>query len=498
MAAALAEVGQSGHLLANSSSCGLCGRVTPLRHVRLVIFNRVPKCGSSSLEGVMEYQAQQGLFAFERSTDFENNTLTRGAQRQLVRLTERLAQQRPSLYDRHVLHVPFSQLHSTVKPVYINLVREPLRMQLSAFYFWRQCACVTRQSFCAVAWQSSGGALCAPNYTIDTLYADLTPTPTIGLMTRWFCGHHRDCGMGQHRASTHAATSLLRDSALQRALIHLRDEYSWVGECSWAAATARACDCWREETRARPPAMCPCAMRPAVREPWANDCSASHAAGPRALIRLPRSRPLDVAGSLKRLSHTWRTRTTLSRDGLAHFSHAASHALTRPRSRARLSLARVAGVLERFEDSLRLLVHLLPAFFGRVAVDRAARRHVRPATNTTHSYTYPSPSVATTTKLGIENANDAILYREALSLLDCRLRLLSRCELHKGGDGAGKRAGGWSARGGSSTQVLRTPRVRANAAARYLLRRRKKAPSANHVAFLAEQGQQQTHVSAVQ
>ena len=80
------------------------------------------------------------------------------------------------------------------------------------------------------------------------------------------------------------------------------------------------------------------------------------------------------------------------------------------------------GVLERFEDSLRLLRLLLPTFFGGVHAAHASREHVRPSNTTT----YATPLQATLQKLALENENDAQVYRYALKRLECQL---ARCGL---------------------------------------------------------------------
>ena len=58
------------------------------------------------------------------------------------------------LYDRHVLFVDFSKYGAT-PPLYINLLRDPIKVQVSAFYFWRACICERRSLFCKDAWQTS-------------------------------------------------------------------------------------------------------------------------------------------------------------------------------------------------------------------------------------------------------------------------------------------------------------------------------------------------------
>ena len=329
----------------------------------LVLFNRVPKCGSTSLEVIIKRQAAERAFAFVKSTDYVNNTLAPAEQRAFaIRMVE-LAQQQPTLFDRHMLHLNLSALLPPpaslgLRVHYINLLRDPLQMEVSAFYFWRTCACRTKQTFCRAAWPlARTSPLCTPGYGLDEVYANVTPTPRVGLLSRWFCGHRTEC------AGLDPQSAAARGAALRRALGTLHEGYVWV------------------------------------------------------------------------------------------------------------------GILERLEDSLRLLAKVLPAFFGNLAVERAAREHVRPRTNAS-AYTYVGPTRATLHKLALENENDVRLYREAVRLLECRLR---RCGLQTATAAAGA-AGAAAARRSSTTprlalmsedRMLPMPVIIANAAATHLLRKRR-------------------------
>ena len=322
---------------------------------RLVIFNRVPKCGSTTLEGIIRRQASMRGFSFVRSDDYVNNTLTLSEQRDFAMHMSALGRQRLTLYDRHVLHVDLrrfeGQLGLAPRPIYINLVRDPIRMQISAFYFWQSCVCTTRQAFCEAGWDlASGSPICARNYTIDDLYATATPTPAVGLLTRWFCGHSSEC------ADAEPQPAAARAATLRRAMSVLSHDYMWV------------------------------------------------------------------------------------------------------------------GVLERFEDSLRLLAAVLPTFFGGMAVQRLAREHVRPHSNAS-GYVYQSPTRETLHKLAFENENDVKLYRHALRVLDCRLAACglpryAMSDVGRDGSGAGSTAPARQA-------AFLPPMTATNAAAAHLLRRRR-------------------------
>eukprot|EP00962_Isochrysis_galbana_P018458 scaffold5324_cov107-Isochrysis_galbana.AAC.1 len=281
-------------------SSDICSRCTPepSRAVRAVIFNRVPKCGSTTLEHIVRNQSRVCGYQFQRSLDFVNSSIAPDEQREFVELITGLARRRRVVYDRHLHFVDFAQFGAE-QPQYINLIRDPVQMQVSAFYFWRDCACRTHKPFCRAAWQpNSSSGFCLLD--IDAIYAGVSQRPVVGVITRYLCGHDPICQVAD------PASASARQAALELALHNLNYRYLWV------------------------------------------------------------------------------------------------------------------GVLERFEESLRLLVQLLPGYFGGLPISEASTAHVRPQGSNTYSYAQPRGS--TLAKLAQENGNDLAIYRHATQLLDCRLR----------------------------------------------------------------------------
>ena len=286
-----------GELLPLTDS--VCSRCT-LAHthaVRAVVFNRVPKCGSTTLEHIVRNQSLVCGYDFKRSADYVNSSVQREEQREFVGLISGLAKRGRVVYDRHIHFIDFTDFGAE-QPQYINLIRDPIQMQISTYYFWHDCACRTHRPFCQAAWQprnDSGFCL----LDMDAVYAQVPPYPVVGTITRYLCGHDPVCLVAD------PASASARRAALERAIDNLYNRYLWV------------------------------------------------------------------------------------------------------------------GVLERFEDSLQLLVQLLPGFFGSLNVTQASRAHVRPDSGT---YSYQQPKASTLVKLAQENENDLSLYRHATQLLDCRLR----------------------------------------------------------------------------
>lgn len=75
--------------LPQGPSCDHCGRT---QSIRAVFFNRVPKCGSTTLERIIKSQARKRRFHFERSYDYINNSIDAREQRRVVNTVVRISQ----------------------------------------------------------------------------------------------------------------------------------------------------------------------------------------------------------------------------------------------------------------------------------------------------------------------------------------------------------------------------------------------------------------------
>lgn len=104
------------------------------RNVTKLVYNRVPKTASGSINDVLRRLSQNNNFTWESSNIFLEYNISVGAQE---RLAEKINSQR-SLYafDRHLHYVNFSRfINDSV--IYINVVRDPLERLVSWYYFTR-------------------------------------------------------------------------------------------------------------------------------------------------------------------------------------------------------------------------------------------------------------------------------------------------------------------------------------------------------------------------
>ena len=111
--------------------------VTSSRDTARVIYNRVPKSGSTTLWSLFARLATHNDFSFVHSRSYIHKILNQTEQRTVVTqvndVTSRVHSAR-WLYERHLYFTDFSKF-GFPNPIYINLVRDPVDRFASAFYF---------------------------------------------------------------------------------------------------------------------------------------------------------------------------------------------------------------------------------------------------------------------------------------------------------------------------------------------------------------------------
>jgi len=187
--------------------CGLAPRphrqpppnCSALRSARLLVFNRVPKTGSTTLQTIMRQAAKVNGFLYVSSNDYTHHRLpTVTAERSFARgLARLLAGGRRVAFDRHVLWVNLTHhLRGVLRPseiAYINLVRDPIATLTSAYYFEQDCSCRTHGQWCK-------GHKVECGLDIDTAWrrwyhptrARCLHQPAFFIQA-FLCGHHPAC-----------------------------------------------------------------------------------------------------------------------------------------------------------------------------------------------------------------------------------------------------------------------------------------------------------------
>ena len=99
-----------------------------------MVYNRVPKCGSTSLRSLITKLGRWNHFHTRSAQTYETRMLDKPEQMELVEQLENLPE--PWCYNRHMHFVNFSEFHHNM-PVYINLVRDPVDRFVSRYYHVR-------------------------------------------------------------------------------------------------------------------------------------------------------------------------------------------------------------------------------------------------------------------------------------------------------------------------------------------------------------------------
>lgn len=176
-----------------------------------LLYNRVPKCGSTTLLTLLRRLSKSNGFWHIHSHTYDRRLLSRSEQK---RLAETLwSTSAPFSYDRHLFFVDFPSL-GWPSPVYINLLREPTERIVSSFYYRRSS--VAAKARAGAAWLHKSLEQCV-------LQGDAECTFVPGKPHRWalavpyFCGHDPRCSLVQ-------ATW-----ALERAKENIERSYTVVG-----------------------------------------------------------------------------------------------------------------------------------------------------------------------------------------------------------------------------------------------------------------------------
>ena len=97
-----------------------------------VIYNRVPKSGSSVTLTVIRKLASEMGYTYRTSAVYNNPALNETDQRELCAYITSLPP--PAIYDRHIYHVDCSK-YGFKNVTHINLVRDPIERAVSHYYF---------------------------------------------------------------------------------------------------------------------------------------------------------------------------------------------------------------------------------------------------------------------------------------------------------------------------------------------------------------------------
>lgn len=104
--------------------------------VDVVFFNRCAKVGSQSLMELMGRLAKRNNFKHSRNVAKSRSTIYIKPHEQMELIKEIYEKPRPHIYSQHINYINFTQFRAP-RPIYINLIRDPLERVRSWFYYVR-------------------------------------------------------------------------------------------------------------------------------------------------------------------------------------------------------------------------------------------------------------------------------------------------------------------------------------------------------------------------
>ncbi|XP_053650674.2 uncharacterized protein [Cherax quadricarinatus] len=195
--------------------------VTPT-DATILVYNRIPKCASSTMQTIIRRLSRHLGFDHVSSLIYDKRQLSQDDQEQLIENLTSSVKGTPShalSYDRHIYYTNFTALNAG-RPVYINIIRDPVERFISSFYYRRSEERRNRilargyPTLFSPSWVNRTVEQCVMHHDAECLFL---PGEEKETTVTFFCGHHTFCRILGH------------PDALQVAKKVVSEEYSVVG-----------------------------------------------------------------------------------------------------------------------------------------------------------------------------------------------------------------------------------------------------------------------------
>ncbi|KAH8327805.1 hypothetical protein KR067_000416 [Drosophila pandora] len=194
--------------------------------MELVFFNRVPKVGSQTFMELLRRLSERNNFQFHRDAvqKVETIRLAEDQQQEMAEVISELPE--PSVFIKHVCFTNFTKFNLP-KPIYLNVVRDPVERVISWFYYVRapwyfveRKAAFPDLPLPHPAWLKKDFETCVLSGDQECTYTQGVTVEGIGDHRRqslFFCGHDYEC------------TPFNTVGALEKAKFAVEQQYAVVG-----------------------------------------------------------------------------------------------------------------------------------------------------------------------------------------------------------------------------------------------------------------------------
>ncbi|THD21742.1 Heparin sulfate O-sulfotransferase [Fasciola hepatica] len=192
---------------------------------QLVIYNRIPKTGSTSLVNLVYHLWKQNSVRIALLNVSHNGLfLNRMNQLYLVwNLTERVSAQQPLFLHGHFVYLNFAQFGSPIRPIYLNMIRDPLE-RLASYYYFIRFGDDFRPNLTRRRMSNPNQRILTFDECVQTGGVDCTPND-LWVQVPFFCGHEAYCRVPGNPAALETAKRRITDSYLLVGLSEAFDEY---------------------------------------------------------------------------------------------------------------------------------------------------------------------------------------------------------------------------------------------------------------------------------